>query len=470
MSSLFAALNSATAGLRTVQANVKLVSDNIAQANDPNRTRHTAQQSVDASGQVISTTYRREIDKALMSQVLDLNARDGASEATATYMQQLGDLLRTTNGTPLINDYADKFQAAMKTLATSPEDETAQYQLVQAADNFSREIRRVSEGVEQMDRDMKSDMNTSLDTVNGLLKQINQINNDIVSLRTQGSAANAVADKRDGLIRELSSYMDIRTVDRPDGRVALFTPSGLALVDAQSANLSYDGGNINLQVGNQVTSINNHLTSGKLGSLLAMRQDGSTATPPKAASGDPTTEVIRKLRSQLDEFAKAFTGATKPGEPTSFADAYDEASPLADGEQDNQFFTGSDRFSIAVNANLLNNTAKVKKSAIDGLVSAINATGRNFSADGLKMTDTSYSGMGSAITGTWMAAAQTANEKQDSNKTSMQLLTERYQSQTGVNIDEEIAQLQQLQTSYQASARVMQVANAMFDALEAVVR
>lgn len=95
--SLFAALNSATAGLRTVQTNVKLVSDNIAQANDPNRTRHTAQQSVDASGQVISTTYRREVDKALMAQVMDLTARDGGSQATATYMQQLGDLLRTTS-------------------------------------------------------------------------------------------------------------------------------------------------------------------------------------------------------------------------------------------------------------------------------------------------------------------------------------------------------------------------------------
>lgn len=468
--SLFAALNSATAGLRTVQTNVKLVSDNIAQANDPNRTRHTAQQSVDASGQVISTTYRREVDKALMAQVMDLTARDGGSQATATYMQQLGDLLRTTNGTPLLNDYADKFQAAVKTLATSPENETAQYQLVQAAENFSREIRRVSEGVEQLDRDMKSDITKSVDTVNDLLKQINQINNDTVSLLGQGSAANAVADKRDGLIRELSTYMPVRTVERPDGRLAIFTPSGVALVDAQPANLSYDGGNINLQVGNQVTSINNHLTSGKLGSLIQMRKDGSTTEPPTPASGDPTTEIIRKLRSQLDEFAKAFTGPTRPGEPTSFADAYDESAPAADGEQINQFFTGNDRFTIAVNAKLLDNTAKVKQAAIEGMVTAINAAGRNFNADGLQMKDTSYSAMGSAITGTWMAAAKTANTASESNRASMQLLTERYQSQTGVNIDEEIAQLQQLQTSYQASARVMQVANAMFDALEAVVR
>ncbi|ALG73302.1 flagellar hook protein [Azospirillum thiophilum] len=468
--SLFAALNSATAGLRTVQANVKLVSDNIAQANDPNRTRHTAQQSVDASGQVISTTYRREVDKALMAQVQDLTSRDGGSQVTATYMQQLGDLLRTTNGTPLLNDYSDKFQAAIKTLATSPEDQTAQYQLVQAADNFSREIRRVSEGVEQLDRDITTDTEKSVGTVNDLLKQINQINNDMVSLQGQGSAANAVADKRDGLIRELSTYMGVRTVERPDGRMAIFTPSGLALVDAQPANLSYDGGNINLQVGNQVTSINNHLTTGKLGSLLQMRKDGSTTEPPTAASGDPTTEVIRKLRSQLDELSKAFTGATKPGEPASFADAYDNAGPAADDEQATQFFIGTDRFTIAINPKLLDNKVKIKQTAIDDMVTAINAPGRSFSADGLKMADTTYSGMGSAITGTWMAAAKTANATRDSDQASAQLLTERYQSQTGVNIDEEIAQLQQLQTSYQASARVMQVANAMFDALEAVVR
>ncbi|CAO3435850.1 flagellar hook-associated protein FlgK [Azospirillum endophyticum] len=468
--SLFAALNSATAGLRTVQTNVKLVSDNIAQANDPNRTRHTAQQSVDASGQVISTTYRREVDKALMAQVLDLTSRDGGSQVTSTYMQQLGDLMRTTNGTPLLNDYADKFQAAIKTLSTSPEDETAQYQLVQTAESFSREIRRVSEGVEQIDRDMKSDITKSVDTVNDLLKQINSINNDMVSLQGQGSAADAVADKRDGLVRELSGYMGIRTVERADGRLAIFTPSGLALVDAQPANLSYDGGNINLQVGNQVTSINNHLTTGKLGSLIQMRKDGSTTEPPTPASGDPTTEIIRKLRSQLDEFAKAFTGPTKPGEPTSFADAYDDASPAAAGEQASQFFTGTDRFTIAINPKLLDNTSKIKQSAIDGLVQAVNAAGRSFNADGLQMKDTTYSAMGSAITGTWMAAAKTANNASDSNKASMQLLSERYQSQTGVNIDEEIAQLQQLQTSYQASARVMQVANSMFDALEAVVR
>lgn len=468
--SLFGALNSATAGLRTVQANVKLVSDNIARADDPNRTRHTIQQMVDGSGQVVNTDYRREVDKALRAQVQDLMSQDGFSSTKTDYMQKLGDLMRTTNGTPLLNKYADAFQSAWKTLETSPENETAQYQAVQAADNFAREIRRVSEGVESLDREMKGDLDTSLTKVNQLMKDIGDINDSIVSLQNQGAAANEVADKRDGLIRELSTYVGVRTVERPDGRVAVFTPSGLALIDAEPAKLSFDGGKINLQVGNQVADVTNHMNSGKIGALFAMRKDGSITDPPQPASGDPTSEVIRKLRSQLDAFTKEFVGTTKPGEPTSFKDAYDNAAPAADGEQGTQFFTGTDRFTINVNDKLLNNEVKIKRSAIADVVVAFNAPGRNLTADGLKLTDTTYSGMVSAITGNWMSAAKSASDKNTLDKESRQLLEERYHSKTGVNIDEEIATLQQLQTSYAASARVMQVANTMFDALEAVVR
>lgn len=118
----------------------------------------------------------------------------------------------------------------------------------------------------------------------------------------------------------------------------------------------------------------------------------------------------------------------------------------------------------------MNNEAKIKRSAASDVVTAFNAAGRNLTADGLKLSDTTYSGMVSAITGNWMSAAKSANDKHTLDQESRQLLEERYHSKTGVNIDEEIATLQQLQTSYAASARVMQVANTMFDALEAVVR
>lgn len=468
--SLFGALNSATAGLRQVQAGVKVVSDNIARADDPDRTRHSLHQTVDRSGQVFTTDYRREVDNGLKQQLEGLIARDGNFQTRNSYMEKLGDLLRTTNGKPLLATYASDFEAAWRTLETSPESEVAGYQLVQAADTYAREIRRVSQGVEDLDREMRLDIENSVDETNELLRQINQINTDIVSLRTQGSAANEVADKRDALLRQLNEYVGVKTVTRPDGRIAVFTDSGLALVDSDTAKLSFDGGKITVQTGNNVQDITDHLRQGKIGALFAMRYDGSTTEPPTKASADPSAEVIRKLRSQLDALAGAFVSPTKAGEPTSFADAYNNADPVQDGELGSKFFMGSDRFTLQVNPDLVNDVKKIKVSAIDDMVIAFNSVGRSLSADGLSLTDTSYTGMATAITGNWTAVAKSVKDSADLEEGTKNLLEERYHGNIGVNMDQEIALLQQLQTSYAASARVMQVTNSMFDALESIVR
>lgn len=468
--SIFGALNSATAGLRTVQANVKVVSDNIARSDDPARSRHTLSQTIDYSGFVVTAQYRRETDSALQGQVQDLIARDSGMQTRSNYLQKLGDLMGTSAGNPTLNSYAADFSNALKTLETSPESEVASYQFVQAADTFAREIQRVSQGVEDLNREMGRDLETSVDEVNRLLTQVDRINRDIVSLQTQGAAANEVADKRDALIREINEYVGVRTVERPDGRVALFTQSGLALIDSQAAQFSFDGGNINLSDGNKVQSVTEHLKTGKIGALFNMRRDGSAMDPPLPVSSDPSSEVIRKLRSQLDAYADMFVAKTKPGEPTSFADAYDNADPVKDGELPQHFFIGTDRFTLAVHPSLLDNSKAVKNAAIGEMVVAMNKVGRTLTADGLTATDTSYVGAAAAITGNWMTIGKSVQDSAETTKASRDLLTERFHNTTGVNIDEEIALLQQLQTSYAASARVMQVATTMYDTLEAIVR
>jgi flagellar hook-associated protein 1 FlgK len=46
---------------------------------------------------------------------------------------------------------------------------------------------------------------------------------------------------------------------------------------------------------------------------------------------------------------------------------------------------------------------------------------------------------------------------------------QRYQQETGVNLDEELANLQLLQNAYAASARLMTVIQTLFDTLQAAV-
>jgi flagellar hook-associated protein 1 len=467
--SLFGSLNSATAGLRTVQAGLNVVSDNITRVNDPTRSRHTLEQKVNAGGLVVTAEYRREVDSGLKAQLESLTAREGRTQAQNDYMVKIGDLLRTSSGQPLLTKYADDFETAWKSLETSPESETAQYQAVQTANNFAREINRVATGVEQLDAEMSKDIADGVDEANRLMKDIDRINDDIVSLKSLGAAGNEAADRRDSLIKDLNKLIGVRAVERADGRVAIFTETGQALVDSAPAELSYTGGAVYMQVGNKQQDVTPHLRQGKIGALYDMRYDGSAGDNPKAASGEPTGEIIRKLRSQLDTLASAFTAKTKEGEPTSFADAYNNARPTGSDEQAGSFFAGKDRFSLAVNDKLLDNSKKIKVSAISDVVKAFTASGRSYTPDGINEGDMTYGGMVNALTGKAMEAAAVTKDRLSVETESRTVIEERYRGNVGVNMDEEIALLQQLQTSYAASARVMQVTNKMFDTLEAIV-
>jgi flagellar hook-associated protein 1 len=466
--SLLGALSSATAGLRTVQANLKVVADNITHADDPTRTRHQLNQSVDSSGVVYITTYDRTTDKALLEQVNDLASRDSRYQTQSGYLSKIGDLLNTTSGTAQLSQLAEKFKAAWKTLEATPESEVAAYQVVSLGNDFAREINRVSTGVEDIDRQINTDIDDSVSRINDLLGQISDINNNMSSLKDQGAAGIEVQDKRDGLVRELNQLVGVRTMERPDGRMAIFTVSGLALLDAEPAKLSYQDGKIEVEVGNIVRDVSGHFATGKLGALCEMRTDNSASGMPPSTS--PTGEILRKLRTQLDGLAKAFTQPTTPGEPTSFADAYNDAAPALDGELGSRFFIGGDRFTLAINPALLDHSVSIKASAVKEVVKAVNAVGRTLTADGLVVRDASYTQMVTAITGNLSTITASVKQNGDNMKSSHDLLSERYSTSTGVNLDQEIALLQQLQTSYAASARVMQVATTMFDALEAVIR
>jgi len=285
----------------------------------------------------------------------------------------------------------------------------------------------------------------------------------------QGDTANTVLDKRDALVTELNKYVGVRTMERPDGRLAVYTNNGLTLVDASATKLSYDGANITIPNGNGSLDVSSHFSNGSLGAMRDMLYDGSQVKPATTASSSPTSEIFRKLRDQLDSYANAFTSATKAGEPTSFADAYN-ASPTVNGEQDQAFFIGTDRYTFALNESLVDGTKSVKTAAIGTVLNALNATGRSFSADGLRRTDSTYIGMASSITANVSTISSDVTTQSKYTQTSYDTLSERLSSKNGVNIDTEIALLQQLQTSYSASARVLQVTNTMLDALEAIVK
>lgn len=568
--SLDAALNAAISGLRVNQAHVQLVSANVAHANDPGYTKKTLvrESSNLGEGQVGGVQiagYQAAVSASLRRQFEAFTSTNGLTSTQQDYLSRIQTLLGSSSDTAALPQLFNQFMAAWQSFQSQPESASAQAQIVALGDQLAGEVRRLSAGVDQIDSDIRNDLDTATDDLNDKLAKVFELNLRIKASDPNGAERLDLIDQRDGIVREIANLVDVRSVDRENGAIALFTPAGLSLLDGAPARFDFDGTNI-ISV-DSGAPVNGLLREGKIKALLNLRYDGSSAGQP--ASADPASEVIRKLRSQLDMVVSAFTSTT--GAPPTFAAAYDNAtsslrisashlttvqpSPstpqmgtiflkgsLAEGdvfevtvkgktfsytatqndtnldqiaqklaalinsdttlgvsaingvaslqlvgnnnnepytvvstvngqlpELSQGFFTNTDRYTFTVNKELLAGTQQLKKNSAADVVTALGSNDRNFIAVGLSLTNVSYKGLMSGIIGVASTNAKVVSDNAKLNADTLQMTEQRYQQDTGVNLDEELANLQILQNAYAASARLITVVQTLFDTLQAAV-
>jgi flagellar hook-associated protein 1 FlgK len=568
--SLTSALNSAISALRVNQAAVQLVSTNVAHANDPNYTRKTLQtQNIiyggDQGASVIVSGYKDAISVQLRKQVEAQTADAGATDASNEYLARVQNLLGTSADQSALTNLINSFTSAWQNFQSEPDSAAAQQTIIGAGQQLAKEINSVATGLDQINADAKTDIGQSVDQLNDLLKQLFQVNLQLKTAPANSSATASLTDSRDNLVKQIAQYVDVRTIERDDGSVSLFTSSGLQLLDGAPSLFSYDGTHVT-QVDNGAV-IDGQLSGGRIHGLLNFVQDTSGTNKP--VSMDPATAVVQKLQSQLDMMVSALTGTS--GNPPTFSAAYDgaaisqrvsasysttvQASPssmqfttvnfsgaLQTGdvfsvavngktysytatdtdksfdqiaaqisaqinndttlgvtavpgtgslqlvstgtgvsfsvktsvngqvpELASGFFTGTNRYDFQVNAALLDGSLQLKSNSASDVVNALTATNRNFMATGFAATSASYSDMMTGVVSASISAAKSVSDQAQFNSDSLNMSVQRYQSDVGVNLDDEIANLQIVQNAYAASARLLSVVQDMFDTLQQAV-
>ena len=568
--SLDAALSAAISGLRVNQAHVQLVSANVAHANDPGYTKKTlVRESAflgnDQVGGVQVAGYQATISASLRRQFESITSTNGLTGTQQQYLSRIQTLLGSSSDTAALPQLFNQFTAAWQSYQSQPESAAAQRQIVALGDQLAAEVRRLSAGVDAIDADIRKDLDSATDDLNDKLAKVFELNLRIKAADPNGGERLDLIDQRDVLVREIATLVDVRSVDRDNGAIALFTPAGLSLLDGAPARFDFDGTNI-VSVDNG-QPVNGLLREGKIKALLNLRYDGTAAGQP--ASADPASEVIRKLRSQLDMVVSAFTTTT--GNPATFASAYNNSTgslrvsashlttvrpgpstpqmgtvflngSLVEGdvfeitikgktfsytatqndtnmdqiaqklaalinadttldvsaingvgavqlvgdtnndpftvvssvngqlsELSEGFFTSTDRYTFSVNSELLAGTQQLKKNSAANVVTALNSNDRNFIAVGLSLTNVSYKGLMSGIIGVASTNAKVVSDNAKLNADTLKMTEQRYHQDTGVNLDEELANLQVLQNAYAASARLITVIQTLFDTLQAAV-
>jgi len=469
MTSLSAALSIALSGLQTSTARLQVAANNVSNANQEGYTKKIANAGAvvnggEASGVTI-TGFTRATDSGLTTSY-NASTSDASYFSTQNnYLKQVQTILDSTSNSPALADAVAKFQSSWTEYSAAPENTSQQQSVIQAGSNLVSQIQNISTSVVNLGRQVVTDTKDTVAGLNSYLSQIADLNQQISSSGPTSSGTGDLQDTRDQLINKVSAITNVRVVERANGTIALYTPQGVPLVDISAQTFTYNGSTITSTSGRDVT---NDLTGGSLEAQIKFVYDGS----PAAASIAPGSEVIRKLNSQLTALANAFTSTS--GSPTSFAAAYNNATTNS-GELASGFFTFSVDgngnavpSSLAVNANLLNGTSKIKQASGTAVNNSFTAV-RSFTADGIGTISGAYSDLSTSVLSNFQQAASTVNAQSTTALAQQSYYKENLSNATGVNIDNELVQLTTLQNSYAASAHVITTINELFKTLIGVL-
>jgi flagellar hook-associated protein 1 FlgK len=231
--SLAAILNSANTGLLTAQVGLRTVSDNIANANTPGYVRKVVSQTAlaaDGMGVGVDVAaVRRVTDSYLQSASLNAGASAGRAGVVAEFLGTAQGLFGDpSSDTSFFSGY-DAVLAAFSALADNPASSLARSQALTSVRSFLSDANRITASLSDLGKQADTRINADVDRVNTLLKQIDDLNADIIRAKSVNSDATGSENIQNNLINELSGLINVSVGQRPGGGIILRATDGTVL-------------------------------------------------------------------------------------------------------------------------------------------------------------------------------------------------------------------------------------------------
>jgi flagellar hook-associated protein 1 len=465
--SLNIALEYALSGLTATQSQLQVLAGNIANAQTPGYSEETLPQTSDAATNggagVVTGEIQRITDQGLQGQVLGQTTIAGASSALNTYQQQIQNLVGQVGSNNTIADAVNAFQSALQTVATTPQDPSAEANAVNAGQQLANKLNSLSSGIQSIRKGADTQIATDVGIVNTALTNIGQLNGQIAKLQSLGESTASLEDQRDQQLAQVAQLIGVQTYTSANGMMAVMTATGQSLVDATNVQqFSYtQSGTVTAATvlspltldGQDVTS---DTTTGEIGALLQMRDT-----------------TLPGLTAQLNQVTNNLFGATTD------TDLQTANSGLNATNDANHFFANvniaggiDNAATIEVNPDLTadpgllyNGAAGPDPSISATLSQTLQAPTAFAAAGGSPATTTTISNYLAQVIGATATAASSASSDATDQSALLTQMQGQYSSAVGVNLDTELSQLVVYQNAYSASARVIATIQSMFDTL-----
>jgi flagellar hook-associated protein 1 FlgK len=311
-------LTRALSGMRTTQAGLDVVSQNVSNADSIGYVRRSAnivEQSYGSrAGTARAASIERILDGVVQRQLWNERSGAGFTSARSDYAQALDQLYGAPDSPNSLSGTFNRFSQSLQELKGDPANYSLRTNVLGAAQDLTARFQGLSGGIQELRSQAEAGLASGVQRVNELLTQLQAVNARVVSLGSNADVP-ALRDERDRVVTELAGYMDIRVTEGSNGSLAVFTNAGLQLFDGTRAlTLTFDA---RPSLGPQATwNANDALRS--VGTLRAVDQMGGSydLIANRALRSGELAGLIElrdvtlvQAQTQLDELAASMASA-----------------------------------------------------------------------------------------------------------------------------------------------------------------
>lgn len=365
-----------------------------------------------------------------------------------------------------LNQFSNNFFNAFRELANNPESLATRTLVKENAQFLVKDFKRIYDQLRDIQSDIDNQVASTIEEVNAMTREIANLNQKIESVEIAGISANDERDRRDVLVKKLGEKINIKWAEGDAGKMTITAGntavlvSGYDSIDLQVRRTGEDGnkreGSYDIVYQQTKTSspfsITNQITGGQLGGALHVRD-----------------VVVNDILNRVDEMAYGmaeavneahflgYNGYNKTG--LSFFDLPNDVRDAAASLKLNKQIA-NDVMNIAAAAEPLAPGDNRVANVISGLQYAQFLDGNTSTMGDF------YNGM----VGKLAVMTNKANMEQDHQKNIVAQLQNVRESISGVSLDEEAVKMIEFQKAFDASAKVIQTANEMFDTVLSLKR
>lgn len=237
------ALSNALTGLTAASRRAEVVSSNLANVMTEGYGRRTLELSAHQFGGtgagVRIDGVQRIVDRGVLADRRLADAGLAGHRDMTRMLGRLEAIIGTSGSGTSLADRIAGLEQALVSASSDPASDIRLGEVHRRLSDVASALNESADGVQALRQEADASIAAQVETLNTSLAQVQQLNADISRAMIAGDDSSALMDQRQRVVDRIAEIVPTREMARPNGQIALFTPTGGTLIDGPAVEFGF---------------------------------------------------------------------------------------------------------------------------------------------------------------------------------------------------------------------------------------